>query len=87
VAAIDSIWRADFSGLSDWRELSDEYGWPGYLGDVAASSNAFRDEHFARVIIDLVNKGHRVFAVSGSSHAVKLHPALQAALTPPPAAR
>ncbi|MBF8295517.1 MAG: hypothetical protein HW389_2062 [Bacteroidetes bacterium] len=83
--AIDSIWRADFSAFKDWRETSDEYGWPGYLGDLASSSNAFRDEHFARVIIDLVNKGHSVFAVSGSSHAVKLDAALQAALSPFPA--
>ena len=72
IAAIDSIWRKEFAGLKDWRETTDEYGWPGYLNDIAKRSNSFRDEHFARVILDLVKKGHRVFAVAGSSHAVKL---------------
>jgi hypothetical protein len=43
-------------------------------------ANRARDEHFARVVIDLVRKGERVFAVCGSSHAVKLEPALREAL-------
>jgi hypothetical protein len=77
VEEIDSLWKADFSGLKDWRETDDRYGWPGYLNDIAKTSNAFRDEHFARVIIHLARKGERVFAVSGSSHAVKLETALR----------
>jgi hypothetical protein len=32
----------------------------------------------ARVLIDLARGGERVFAVCGSSHAVKLEPALRA---------
>jgi hypothetical protein len=77
IATIDSIWQVDFKGLKDWRDTSDEYGLPGYLKDISAKSNLFRDEHFIRTIIDLVKKGERVFAVSGSSHAVKLDPALK----------
>jgi hypothetical protein len=80
IAAIDSVWARDFSGLPDWRETSDEHGLPGYLRDLSARSNALRDEHLAAVLIDLVRRGERVFAVSGSSHAVKLDAALHAAL-------
>lgn len=80
MAAIDSMWWRDFPNLPDWRETSDEYGFPGFLGDLSARSNALRDEHLAAVLLDLVRKGERVFAVSGSSHAVKLDAALRAAL-------
>jgi hypothetical protein len=82
VATIDSLWTRDFSGLADWRETSDEYGLPGYLADLSSHSNALRDEHLAGIILDLVRRGERVFAVAGSSHAVKLEPALRAALDP-----
>jgi hypothetical protein len=87
VAAIDSLWARDFAGLPTWRETSDEYGLPGYLQDLAARSNALRDEHLAAVLLDLVRGGHRVFAVAGSSHAVKLDRALRAALESEPAQR
>jgi len=80
VAEIDSIWKADFAGRGDWRETDDRYGWPGYLGEIGAASNAFRDEHFARVIIHLARNGERVYAVCGSSHAVKLESALRSTL-------
>lgn len=78
VAEIDATWQRDFAGMKDWRDTSDEYGLPGYLHEVWKTSNAARDEHFARVIIDLMRKNERVFAVCGSSHAVKLEPALRA---------
>lgn len=80
VADIDAIWRRDFSDVADWRDTSDQYGLPGYLKEIGTRTNAARDEHFARVILHLVREGHRVFAVAGSSHAVKLEPALRAAL-------
>jgi hypothetical protein len=79
IAAVDELWRRDFAGLPDWRDTSDERGWPGYLQAIADASNEIRDEHFARVVIDLLARGERVFAVAGSSHAVKLEPALRAA--------
>jgi hypothetical protein len=82
IRAIDSIWSRDFAGLPDWRETSDENGLPGYLADLSARSNGLRDAHLVAVIIDLVCRGERVFAVTGSSHAVKLDGALHAALEP-----
>ena len=78
VEQIDAIWQRDFSDEADWRDTSDRFGLPGYLDEIAIRSNQARDEHFVRVIIDLVQKGERVFAIAGSSHAVKLEPALQA---------
>ncbi len=75
VADIDVAWKRYFPDGPDWREVSDESDLPGFLKEI--SSNAARDQHFARVIIDLVNKSERVFAVAGSSHAVKLEPALR----------
>ena len=80
VEQIDAIWQRDFQNEADWRDTTDQFGLPGYLGEIAAHSNKARDEHFVRVTIDLVKKGERVFAIAGSSHAVKLEPALQAAL-------
>ena len=80
IAAIDAIWQRDFPETADWRDTSDREGLPGYLGEIAVLTNAERDEHFARAIIDLVRKGRRVFAVAGSSHAVKLEPAIRGAL-------
>ena len=82
VAAIDTLWARDFAGLPGWRETSDEYGLPGYLAELSARSNALRDEHLAGIIVDLARRGERVFAIAGSSHAVKLDAALRAALDP-----
>jgi hypothetical protein len=81
LADIDALWRQDFPDHKDWRDTSDQYGLPGYLNEIWKTSNAARDQHFARVIIDLVQRNERVFAVCGSSHAVKLEPAMRAALT------
>jgi hypothetical protein len=83
VAAIDELWRRDFAGLPDWRDTSDEYGWPGYLDAIFDRSNELRDDHFARLVADLVGRGERVFATAGSSHAVKLEPAVLAACGEP----
>ncbi|MCK6614718.1 MAG: hypothetical protein L6Q47_10815 [Ignavibacteriaceae bacterium] len=81
IAEIDSIWAADFKGLPDWRETSDAYGLPLYLGSIAALSNNYRDEHFVKTIADLTKKGKRVFAVAGSSHAVKIERSLKETLS------
>jgi len=78
VAEIDSAWRARFPDGPDWRDVSDEHGLPGFLGGMDA--NQARDEHFARVVIELVRQGERVFAVCGLSHAVRLQPALRRTL-------
>jgi hypothetical protein len=78
MAAIDAVWRRDFAGLPDWRDTSDADGWPGYLAALADRANAYRDEHFARVVAALAGRGERVFASAGSSHAVTLEPAVAA---------
>jgi len=76
VAGIDAIWRRDFPNEADWRDTSDQFGLPGYLSAIAACANRARDEHLAQVIVDLSAQGERVFAIAGSSHAVKLEPVL-----------
>ena len=81
IEEIDAIWKRDFPNEADWRDTSDHFGLPGYLGEIAARSNEARDGHFVRVIIDLVRNEERVFAIAGSSHAVKLEPALLAAFS------
>ena len=81
LAEIDSLWQADFQGIKDWRVTSDEYGWPGYLDQIAKQAGAYRDEHFFQVIIHFVRRGERVFAVCGSSHAVMLEQAVTAAVS------
>jgi len=81
VEQIDAIWERDFPNEEDWRDTSDQFGLPGYLAEIATRSNQVRDEHFVRVIIDLVQKRERVFAIAGSSHAVKLEPALRSTLS------
>ena len=78
VDEIDTEWQERFPDGPAWRDLSDQYGLPGFLGEMDA--NQARDEHFSRVVIDLARRGERVFAVCGSSHAVKLEPALRATL-------
>lgn len=78
VTAVDAAWQTHFPNGPDWRDVSDQAGLPGFLGEI--DGNAARDDHFLRVIVDLVGRGERVFAVAGSSHAVKLDAALRAAI-------
>lgn len=80
VEAVDAAWQTYFPDGPEWRDVSDEFGLPGFLAEI--DGNLARDDHFIRVVIDLVEQGERVFAVAGSSHAVKLDEALQAALNP-----
>jgi hypothetical protein len=80
VAAVDAAWQTYFPDGPEWRDVSDEFGLPGFLADI--DGNLARDEHFIRVVLDLVGRGERVFAVAGSSHAVKLDEALQTAINP-----
>lgn len=78
---IDSIWKADHISAKDWRETSDEFGWPeGYLSDIANASNMVRDMHMYHIIMELVGKGNRVFVTMGSSHAFRMEKALRASL-------
>ncbi len=78
VAEIDEMWRRDFAGLPDWRDTSDEFGWPGYLSEIALYNRDLRTECMARCAIELSRVGHRVLVLCGSSHAVRAEPALRA---------
>jgi hypothetical protein len=78
VDEIDIEWAKRFPGGPNWRDVSDEFGLPGFLDRM--DMNAPRDQHLARVVLSLVEEGHRVFVVAGLSHSVKLEPALSSTL-------
>jgi hypothetical protein len=84
VEDIDRIWNRDFKDYPDWRDTSDEYGWPGYLDEIADAANTIRNEHLAQLIVYFVREGERVFVVAGSSHAVSLDAALHIELEQSP---
>lgn len=78
VAEIDSIWAADFPHEKDWRDSTDEYGWPkGYLADMAAYSNEVRNIHMVNGILAMVEKGKKVFVTMGASHAFRIRETLK----------
>ncbi len=78
VSQIDSIWKKDFPTLRDWRDTSDQFGWPkGWLSELAAMSNNIRDIHLCNAIIEEVEKGKTVFATMGSSHAFRIEKTLR----------
>ena len=75
LAEVDTAWNEYFPNGPDWRDVSDEFGLPGYMSEI--DGNVARDEHLVRSIIDLVQKGERVFVVAGVSHPVKIEAALR----------
>lgn len=75
VSQIDEAWSEEFPDGPDWRDVSDEFGLPGFLG--AIDLNAVRDQHLVACIADLLKQGERVFVIAGSSHAVKVEPAVR----------
>jgi len=82
-AAMDAAWvRSGADG--DWRTWTG--GMVGVLREIDLASRRVRGEHMARVLIDLVENGERVFAVVGSGHVIRQEPALRAALGEEPAA-
>lgn len=82
---VDRIWKRDFASLSDWRvnTVSEPEG--TWIKAMADDSRVIRGEHMARTLIDLTNKGERVFAVVGSGHVIRLEWILRSALGAPPA--
>lgn len=76
VADIDRIWRRDFAGEPDWRDVSDEQPLAGYLNAVAEAVDGPRNRHLVRLVHTLASRGERVFVVCGASHAVQIEPAL-----------
>lgn len=78
VAQVDSIWKKDFPGIKDWRDTSDQYGWPeGYLSEIFSLSNQIRDIHMCSAIAEEVNQGKKVFVTMGSSHAFRIEKTLR----------
>ncbi|NOG55405.1 MAG: hypothetical protein HND57_13965 [Planctomycetes bacterium] len=73
---IEAAWQSAFPDGPDWREVSDEFGLPGFLGEM--DLNRPRDEHLVSCLAALIAQGERVFVICGSSHAVKIEPAVRA---------
>ena len=84
LATFDAVWSQSFDDERDWRTLPPEAIWPGReptkLQAISRFVNEVRDRHMARVVLDFVMKGERVFAIAGGSHVVKQEPVLRAAL-------
>ncbi|MCA9294088.1 MAG: hypothetical protein KDA20_09770 [Phycisphaerales bacterium] len=79
VAEIDAAWQRLCPGLPDWRETSDEFGWPAPLASLADFNRDLRTTHLVRCVLDQCAKGERVLVVAGCSHAVRIDPTLRAA--------
>ena len=79
VEQVDSIWKADYPTEVSWRSYKHpENGWPeGKFKQIAEQSSYLRDEHTCRSIIELVNKGERVFISVGASHAACIEKTLR----------
>lgn len=79
---LDRVWTRDFPEEKDWRVNQGE---PGYLAEISDASRRIRGEHMARILIHLVNEGHRVLAVVGSGHVIRQEWNLRAAFDQEPA--
>lgn len=78
VSQIDSMWIRDFPGEKDWRDATDQFGWPeGYLSEMAAYSNEVRNLHQISAILELAEQGKKVFITMGSSHAFRIEETLR----------
>lgn len=78
VSQMDSIWSKDYPNEKDWRDSSDQYGWPsGYLSEMAGYSNQVRDLHMCSAILELTEQGKKVFVTMGSSHAFRIEETLK----------
>lgn len=74
MADVEEAWARAFPSGPDWRDVSDQYGLPGFLG--AMDLNGPRDVHLVSCVAELVRAGERVFVICGSGHAVKIEGAL-----------
>lgn len=82
LSQLDSIWNKVNPEGENWRTYQHpQNGWPkGPLNDMFGATNLFRDIHMCRSIIELVNRGERVFISMGSSHAPRIEKTLKAML-------
>lgn len=84
----DDWWgQTHAAALGPWHTLPDERLWSrdtpnNAMGAVALSSNRPRDTHLAKLLIDRVRTGDRVFAVCSRSHVASLQPVFDQALRP-----
>jgi len=76
--------RRVFPGLADWTRVPQTWFSPtrseAVTNKMARELSRFRDEHMVSVLIEEVEKGERVFAVVGFSHAIMQAPALRNAI-------
>lgn len=79
VEQIDSLWKKYYPKLEDWRKYKHpKNGWPeGTFKQLAEATNSIRDVHMCNSIVELVNKGERVFITMGASHAPRIERALK----------
>jgi hypothetical protein len=81
LVSLDSLWQAEFPEGPEWRQLPWQATWPTgsetWLNEISASVNRVRDQYMIALIVDLVARGERVFAVAGSSHVVMQEAALR----------
>ncbi len=86
IEAFDAYFAAQFPQYPGWRDLPEAAMWPGktdtWMNLMATRSSRVRDEHFARVMMDLTLRGERVLAIAGRSHTVMLEPALWESMQP-----
>jgi hypothetical protein len=77
---MDSTWHVLCPTEVSWRSYCHpRNGWPaGVLEDISEFINGTRDEHMCRCILELVQKGERVFITMGSSHAPRIQETLKA---------
>lgn len=82
LAAMDAAWHSA-GGEGDWRVAGGAMA--GVLREIDDASRVVRGEHMVRVLLDLVARGERVFAVVGSGHVIRQEWALRTALGAEPA--
>ena len=70
IADLDQYWQRAFPDAEDWRELTDIDRLP-LLRQVGDLAREVRGEHMMRTIVELVQRGERVFAVVGASHVIR----------------
>lgn len=84
VAEIDAVWKRDYSEFADWRDTSDEWGWPAPLVPLTEFNGTNRTTHLARCILDQISRGERVLVVAGLSHAVRIEQTLHESVNASP---
>lgn len=81
VAELDKVWAGMHVGedwrapLIDWIEPNEK----GPLNRISEASSEVRDRHMVSVLVGLLARGERVFAIVGASHVVMQEPALRGA--------